>query len=129
MCGCDPKTARRARARPVAGASPTRAGREHNYDVVRELVATKVASTKPRITAKRLLPEASVAGCAGSARNLRRVVAKAKRNWRAGNHRGRRPAVWSPGECLVIDWGRGPAPHLLRGADLEPRPFRPFRRR
>jgi len=25
--------------------------------------------------------------------------------WRNDNHRGRRPAVWSPGEHLVIDWG------------------------
>ena len=25
--------------------------------------------------------------------------------WRRGHHRGRRPAVWSPGETLVIDWG------------------------
>jgi hypothetical protein len=25
--------------------------------------------------------------------------------WRKENHRGRRPAVWSPGEHLVIDWG------------------------
>ena len=25
--------------------------------------------------------------------------------WRRDHHRGRRPAVWSPGEHLVIDWG------------------------
>ena len=25
--------------------------------------------------------------------------------WRREHHRGRRPAVWSPGEHLVIDWG------------------------
>jgi hypothetical protein len=25
--------------------------------------------------------------------------------WRNDHHRGRRPAVWSPGEHLVIDWG------------------------
>ena len=27
------------------------------------------------------------------------------RLWRGEHHRGRRPAVWSPGEHLVIDWG------------------------
>jgi len=113
MCGCDPKTVKRALERPIAGASPKRAEREHNYDVVRELVATKVASSKARIIAKRLLPEARVAGYAGSARNFRRVVAKAKRDWRASNHRGRRPAVWSPGEYLVIDWGKEGLLHLF----------------
>ncbi len=41
----------------------------------------------------------------GSARNFRRLVAEVKQAWRAGHHRGRRPAVWSPGEALVIDWG------------------------
>src|SRR5206468_11640711 len=31
--------------------------------------------------------------------------AAAKQAWRREHHRGRRPAVWSPGEHLVIDWG------------------------
>ena len=38
-------------------------------------------------------------------RNFRRLVAKAKQDWHRDHHRGRRPAVWSPGEHLVIDWG------------------------
>ena len=41
----------------------------------------------------------------GSARNFRRLVAEVKAAWRAGHHRGRRPAVWTPGDTLVIDWG------------------------
>src|SRR5207247_702623 len=49
--------------------------------------------------------EARAAGYDGSARNFRRLVAKAKNQWRADNHRGRRPGVWSPGETLIIDWG------------------------
>ena len=28
-----------------------------------------------------------------------------KAQWRRGHHRGRRPAVWTPGDTLVIDWG------------------------
>src|SRR6266705_431300 len=32
-------------------------------------------------------------------------VAAAKKEWRRGHHRGRRPAVWTPGETLAIDWG------------------------
>ncbi len=101
MCGCDPKTVKRALEHPVVGTSQKRAERGHNYDLVRGLVAKKVTSTKARVTAKRLLPEARAAGYGGSARNFRRLVAKAKRDWRAGNHRGRRPAVWAPGEYLV----------------------------
>ena len=114
MCGCDPKTVKRALGRPVAAdVSVKRSERARNYDVVRDVVAKRVASTKARITAKRLLPEARAAGYAGSARNFRRLVAKAKRDWRAGNHRGRRPAVWSPGETLVIDWGKEGRLHIF----------------
>ena len=40
-------------------------------------------------------------------------MAKAKRDWRAGNNRGRRPAVWSPGETLVIDWGKEGRLHIF----------------
>lgn len=54
-----------------------------------------------------LLPVARAAGYEGSDRNFRRLVADAKRAWRRDQSRssGRRPAVWSPGEHLVIDWG------------------------
>ena len=76
----------------------------HNYDGVAGLVAARVKATKGRISAKRLLPAAQAAGMAGRpatsgvwSRSRRRVAAK--------HHRGRRPAVWSPGEHLVIDWG------------------------
>jgi transposase len=114
MCGCDPKTVKRALERPVAGETPVRrAERGHNYDVVGDVVAKRVASTKARISAKRLLPEARAAGYSGSARNFRRLVAKAKRQWRAANHRGRRPAVWSPGDTLVIDWGQEGSLHIF----------------
>ncbi|MFY9998986.1 MAG: IS21 family transposase, partial [Trebonia sp.] len=66
-----------------------------------------------RISAKRLLPAAQAAGYAGSARNFRRLVAECKQAWRAGHHRGRRPAVWSPGEHLVIDWGAEGGLHVF----------------
>ena len=106
MCGTTPKTVRRIIARHESGGTaPARKDREHNYAPVAELVAGKVAKTKGRISAKRLLPEARAEGYEGSARNFRRLVADAKAEWRRGHHRGRRPAVWSPGEHLVIDWG------------------------
>ncbi|HZU72099.1 MAG TPA: IS21 family transposase [Acidimicrobiales bacterium] len=105
MCGCDPKTVKRALERPVGAQPSKRAERARNYDVVRDLVAQRVERTRARISAKRLLAEARAAGYSGSARNFRRLVAKAKSDWRRDHHRGRRPAVWSPGETLVIDWG------------------------
>ena len=77
-----------------------------------DLVAGRVAKSAGRISAKRLLPIARAAGYDGSARNFRRVVAEAKALWRREHHRGRRPAVWSPGEYLVIDWAQA-APGLF----------------
>lgn len=103
MCGCDPKTVKRALERPAG--PPERKEMVRNYDVVVELVTARVDKTKGRISAKRLLVEARAAGYGGSARNFRRLVATARSEWRRTHHRGRRPAVWSPGEMLVIDWG------------------------
>ena len=106
IAGTTHKTVRRVIARQEAGgAAPGRAPRGHNYDGVGALVAERVEKTAGRISAKRLLPAARAAGYAGSDRNFRRLVAAAKQAWRREHHRGRRPAVWSPGEHLVIDWG------------------------
>jgi transposase len=106
ISGTTAKTVKRVIARYEAGgAAPARRPRGCNYDGVVELVAKRVEKTKGRITAKRLLPAARAAGYEGSARNFRRLVSARKALWRRDNHRGRRPAVWSPGEYLVIDWG------------------------
>ena len=105
MSGTTPKTVKRVIARHERAGVPVRVPREHNYDAVTELVAGRVKKTQGKITAKRLLPAARADGYAGSARNFRRLVAEQKALWRRDSHRGRRPAVWSPGEHLVIDWG------------------------
>jgi transposase len=106
ITGTTHKTVKRVIARHEAGgAAPERAPRGHNYDGVAALVAERVGKTAGRISAKRLLPAARAAGYAGSDRNFRRLVAGTKQDWRREHHRGRRPAVWSPGEHLVIDWG------------------------
>jgi transposase len=106
ISGTTAKTVKRVIARHEAGgARPARAPRGHNYDAVIEVVGERLEKTKGRITAKRLLPAARAAGYEGSARNFRRLVSARKALWRRDNHRGRRPAVWSPGEHLVIDWG------------------------
>jgi transposase len=114
MTGTTHKTVRRVIARHEAGgAAPERAPRGHNYDGVAALVAERVGKTQGRISAKRLLPSARAAGYAGSDRNFRRLVAAARQAWRAEHHRGRRPAVWSPGEHLVIDWGAEGGLHVF----------------
>ena len=106
ICETTPKTVRRVIARHEAGgAGPERRPRERNYDAVAQVVVDKIAETKGRMSAKRLLPLAVAAGYEGSGRNFRRLVAIAKAEWRRTHHRGRRPAVWAPGEHLVIDWG------------------------
>jgi transposase len=111
ICGTTHKTVRRiieAHGATSSGEAPTsRTQRSRNYEPVADLVAEKVAKTAGKISAKRLLPVARAAGYEGSDRNFRRLVAEAKAAWRQGQARagGRRPAVWSPGEVLAIDWG------------------------
>lgn len=96
-----------------AGVPPVpRAERAHNYDTVAELVTERIERSQGRISAKRLLPIARAAGYEGSGRNFRRLVARSKALWRSNNHSGRRPAVWSPGQYLVIDWAQA-APGLF----------------
>jgi transposase len=115
MCGTTPKTVKRVIDRHEAGGQvpASRSPRGRNYDMVAELVAGRVAKSGGRISAKRLLPAARAAGYAGSARNFRRLVAAEKQVWRRDNHRARRPAVWSPGEHLVIDWGAEGGLHVF----------------
>ena len=114
MCGTTHKTVKRIVDRHEAGGgAPERKDRGHNYDDVRGLVAERVRASAGRISAKRLLPAARAAGYGGSARNFRRLVAEAKAQWRAGHHRGRRPAVWTPGDTLAIDWGSQGGLHVF----------------
>jgi transposase len=113
MCGTTDKTVRRIIEAHEAGQRPGRQGRGRNFDQVRDLVVQRVEKTSARISAKRLLPAARAAGYAGSARNFRRLVARAKADWRQGQHRGRRPGVWTPGETLIIDWGVQAGVHVF----------------
>ena len=109
----DPKTVKRKVLAHEAGEldeeRAERAAVPKNTDGVRDLVAERVAATRARMSAKRLLPTAQAAGYTGSPRNFRRVVAEQKRVWRATQARHqRRPAVWVPGDAVVIDWGTLP---------------------
>ncbi|MBC8093975.1 MAG: IS21 family transposase, partial [Pseudonocardia sp.] len=115
MCGVTHKTVRRIVNK--AEAAEDRAARRRNYESVRALVAAKVEDTKGKISGKRLLPQARAVGYAGSDRNFRRLVAQEKTKYRQRQAigRARRPAVWSPGEHLVIDWGVQDGLHVFCG--------------
>jgi len=114
ICGTTHKTVKRiVAAHDAGGKVGTRRDRGHNYDAVAGLVTERVRVSQGRISAKRLLPVARTAGYAGSARNFRRLVADAKMQWRRGHHRGRRPAVWTPGDTLAIDWGSEGSLHVF----------------
>lgn len=112
ICGTTHKTVKRViDAAQTGQKSPARPTRPRNYETVTGLVAERVRKSHGRISAKRLLPVARAAGYGGSPRNFRRLVAEQKTLWRNDNHRGRRPAVWTPGEYLVMDWAEA-APGL-----------------
>nr|BAF48498.1 putative transposase [Rhodococcus rhodochrous] len=105
LCGTTHKTVKRVIEKFEAGDTPPEpTERPHNYDAVIDIVTERITKSQARISAKRLLPVARAAGYEGSDRNFRRLVAEEKAKWRTDHHRGRRPAVWSPGEYLVIDW-------------------------
>ena len=105
ICGVTHKTVKRV----VEADDPAaqRLARVNNYESVRGLVAAAIADTKGKISALRLLPKATAAGYEGSDRNFRRLVAQERSKYRQGVviAGSRRPAVWAPGEHLVIDWG------------------------
>ena len=105
MCGVTHKTVKRVVERDQI--VEQRVARRRNYESVRALVAKEIDDTKGKISAKRLLPKARAAGYEGSDRNFRRLVAQERGKYRQAQarERSRRPAVWVPGEHLVIDWG------------------------
>jgi transposase len=105
ICGTTPKTVKRSVLAAQAAENGENPVVEHNYDAVRDVVIERVERTRGKMSAKRLLPVARAGGYVGSARNFRRLVAEVKAEYRAKNHRGRRPGVWSPGDTLVFDWG------------------------
>jgi len=115
LCGTTHKTVKKVVERHHAGGPWARRSRAltHNTDTVLSVIAERVKTTDGRISAKRLMPAARAAGYTGSARNLRRAVAKAKADWRQ-KRRSYRPWVPSPGQHLVVDWTKiGPGLHMF----------------
>lgn len=114
LCGTTHKTVKRVIERAEAGGEPPprERTRPRNVDAFTDLVAGRVEQSNGKMSAKRMLPVARAAGYQGSARNFRRLVAEQKVLWRKANRHQRRPAVWSPGDYLVMDWAEA-APGLM----------------
>jgi transposase len=113
LCGTTHKTVKRVIERAEAGGEPPpREPRPRNLDAFTDLVAERIDKSHGKMSAKRMLPIARAAGYQGSARNFRRLVAEQKVLWRKANRHQRRPAVWSPGDYLVMDWAQA-APGLM----------------
>lgn len=114
LCGTSDKTVKRVLARRQSGSYEYRARPPalSNTEVAREVVVEKVRSTEGMITAKRLLPMARAAGYEGSLRNLRRLVAEVKAQWRR-RRRVYRPWQPLPGEHLVCDWTQHGRLHIF----------------
>ena len=136
MCGVDPKTVKRKVLAHEAGEldeeRAERAPVPKNTDGVRGVVAERVGGERARISAKRLLPAARAAGYAGSAAELPAAGRRRRRAGRGGDRPSqRRPAVWTPGETLVIDWGTlpGGVQGVLRGGGVVAVPVRALRPR
>ena len=114
LCGVAHKTVRRVIERHQAGGPWTRQPRPvtRNTDPVLSVLAKRVKDTDGRISAKRLLPVARAAGYTGSARNLRRAVARIKAEHKQ-KRRLYRPWVPTPGQHLVIDWTPEAGMHIF----------------
>ena len=112
LCGTTHKTVKRIVEAKVSRDAGGTEKRMSNTACVRDLVWDKIRSTDGRISAKRLLPLAQAAGYEGSARNLRRLVAELKSEWRR-KRRVFRPWVPKPGEHAVIDWGQQGEWHIF----------------
>ena len=134
MCGVDPKTVKRKVLAHEAGEldeeRAARAPVAKNTDGVRDVVAERVAETRARVSAKRLLPAARAAGYTGSPRNFRRLVAEREE----GVAGGERPSSAAPGgvgagrdggDRLGHAAGRGQG--VLRGVGVVPVPVRALR--
>src|SRR4051794_37442489 len=121
ICGTTHKTVKRiieAHESSTVGQGSERVPRAGNYDEVTDLVAERVRKSQGRISAKRLLPDARVAGYEGSPRNFRRQVAEAKQQWRLAQQRagGRRPgATGSNATSAGVVTGRDAGDRLGRG--------------
>jgi len=127
LCGIIDVTVKRVLARQQAGGPWRRTPRAvpKNTDPVLAVIEAKVRATDGRISAKRLGPAVGAAGYTGSARNLRRAVARVKATWKRQRRALAPDARGVPGGGL--DPRRRRPGDVLRRAGLEPVPVRALR--
>src|SRR4051794_18275367 len=110
LAGCDHKTVGQwVRAREQAGGglpAPVRA--RPRVDAFAEKIEEWVGRSRGRIRADVAHRKLVAMGYEGSERTTRRVVAEAKRRWRAGHGRQTRPWITEPGLWMQWDYGKGP---------------------
>lgn len=92
-----------------AGHVPDRAAhRERLTDAYLAKIEEWIERSKGRVRADVCHRRLLALGYDGSERTTRRVVAEAKRAWRAGHRRIYRPWIPEPGMWFQWDWGAGP---------------------
>lgn len=109
LAGCDHHTvARYVAAREAGRLTADPATRAMLTDPYRAKLEEWVERSRGKLRADVAHDKLMVLGYQGSERTTRRVVAAAKRAWRAGNRRVYRPWVPEPGMWLQWDYGGGP---------------------
>jgi transposase len=109
LAGCDHHTvARYVAARKAGRLTADPATRAMVVDPYRAKLEEWVDRSHGKLRADVAHDKLVALGYQGSERTTRRVVAAAKRAWRAGNRRVYRPWVPEPGRWLQWDYGNGP---------------------
>jgi transposase len=109
LAGCDHHTvARYVAARQAGRLTADPATRAMLVDPYRAKLEEWVDRSRGKLRADVAHDKLVALGYQGSERTTRRVVAAAKRAWRAGNRRVYRPWVPEPGMWLQWDYGSGP---------------------
>jgi hypothetical protein len=108
LAGCDHHTVAHYVALREVGRAPERMRAERVADPFLAKIEEWVERSRGRVGAEVCHGKLVAMGYAGSERTTRRVVAEARRAWRAGNRRVYRPWIPEPGLWLQFDWGDGP---------------------
>jgi hypothetical protein len=109
LADCDPKTVRRyAALRDEGRSSITKPRRGRITDAFGDKIEELVEHSKGKIRADKVHERLAAMGLLASERTVRRAVAEAKSNYRAGSRRIHRPWIPEPGLWCQFDWGQGP---------------------
>jgi len=109
LAGVDPRTVRRAVAVRATGLDPAAiADRDKVTDPYMDKIEEWIDRSNAKIRADVVHRRLRAINYTGSERTTRRIVSRAKSEWRRGHHRGYKPWVTEPGGWLQYDFGDGP---------------------